>query len=340
MVPNKERKLNVEKRDCIIIGAGPCGLSTAIELKKRGLNPLVIDKGCIVNSVYGYPTFMNFFSTPELLELGGLPFITQGEKPTRLEALKYYRAVCGHFELDLHQYETVTHIKRQAEAFVVNTVKQDQQTAQYISDKIVVATGYFDNPNLLGVPGENLQKVNHYFKDAHPYFGQKVVVVGGKNSAVDAAMELEKAGAEVTMVYRQAAFTKSVKAWVKPVIESAIEKGRIGMYWDTNVVEITPDTVILDQQGKRIELTNDAVFALTGYYPDCSLLEEIGVRINTKTGIPEHNPDTMETNVPGVYIAGVLAAGYDANKIFIENGRFHGHDIAKDLARMQASVIR
>lgn len=328
----------MERRDCIIIGAGPCGLSAAVELKKRGFQPLVIDKGCIVNSVYGFPSFMNFFSTPDLLELGGLPFITQGEKPTRLEALKYYRAVCDHFELDLHQYETVTRIDRQASEFVVSTEKKDQQKAQYVSANIVVATGYFDNPNKLGIPGENLQKVYHYFKDAHPYFGQKVAVIGGKNSAVDAAMELEKAGAEVTMVYRQPAFTKSVKPWVRPVIESAIEKGKIGMYWNTTVKEITPDTVVLDQQGKRIELENDAVFALIGYYPDCSMLEAIGVNVNKETGVPEHHPDTMETNVPGVYIAGVLAAGFNANKIFIENGRFHGHAIAKDLANRNKAL--
>ena len=328
----------MEKRDCIIVGAGPCGLSAAIEIKKRGINPLVIDKGCIVNSVYAFPTFMNFFSTPELLELGGLPFITQGEKPTRLEALKYYRAVCQHFALDLHQYETVTHIERLTDSFVVHTEKQEQQKKQYEAAKLVIATGYYDNPNMLGIPGENLQKVHHYFKEAHPYFGQKVVIIGGKNSAVDAAMELEKAGAEVTMVYRRSAFTKSVKAWVKPVIENAIEKGRINMYWNTTVTEITPYSVILDQQGERIELENDVVFALTGYSPDDTMLKSVGVTINEETGIPQHNPDTMETNVPGLYIAGVIAAGYDANSIFIENGRFHGHAIAKHLANENEAV--
>lgn len=328
----------MERRDCIIIGAGPCGLSAAIELKKRGFNPLVIDKGCIVNSIYGFPTFMTFFSTPELLELGELPFITRGEKPTRLEALKYYRAVCNHFELDLHQYETVTQIERQKDgSFIVDTESKGEPR-QYTCHKVVVATGYFDNPNLLGIPGEDLQKVHHFFKEAHPYYGQKVVVIGGKNSAVDAAMELEQAGAEVTMVYRRQQFTDSVKAWVKPVIESAINKGLIKMYWNTNVIEITPRTVVLERQGERFELQNDVVFAMTGYYPDTSMLTSIGVEINAETGVPEHDPETMETNVPGVYIAGVIAAGYDANRIFIENGRFHGHAIAKDLSREKETV--
>lgn len=328
----------MEKRDCIIIGAGPCGLSAAVELKKRGVNPLVIDKGCVVNSIYGYPTFMSFFSTPEQLELGELPFITQGEKPTRQEALKYFRAVAARFHLDIHQYEKVTDIQPQPDGFIVYSEKQHNRKAQYAADRIVVATGYFDNPNELGIPGEHLEKVHQNFKEAHPFFGQKAVVIGGKNSAVDAALELEKTGVDVTMVYRRSAFTKSVKPWVKPVIESAIEKGRIRMYWNANVTEIRLDTVVIEQEGKRIELENDVVFTLTGYTPDCSMLENIGVRVNRETGIPEHDPDTMETNVPGVYIAGVLAAGYDANKIFIENGRFHGHAIAKHVARQKEAL--
>lgn len=328
----------MQTRDYLIVGAGPCGLSAAVELKKRGFNPLVIDKGCIVNSVYGFPTFMNFFSTPELLEIGGLPFITQGEKPNRLEALKYYRAVAVHYDLDIHQYETVTRIEREADRFIVHTAKQNIRKVHYAAARIIIATGYFDNPNLLNIPGENLDKVHHYFKEAHPYFGLKAVVIGGKNSAVDAAMELEKAGVDVTMVYRRPAFTKSVKAWIKPVIESAIEKGRIRMYWNARVTEIKPDTVVVEQEGVRFELENDVVFALTGYSPDRSLLEQLGVNINEETGVPEHDPDTMETNIPGVYIAGVLAAGYDANSIFIENGRFHGVTIAEDAASKEETT--
>lgn len=321
-----------QTRDFIVIGAGPCGLSSAVELKKRGFNPLVIDKGCVVNSIFHFPTFMTFFSTPELLEIGGLPFTTQGEKPTRLEALKYYRAVVSHYGLDVHQYEIVTDIERHPDGFTVHTVKRDQRQASYTAGRIVVATGYYDNPNMLGIPGENLPNVHHYYKEAHPYFGQKAVVIGGKNSAVDAALELQTAGVDVTMVYRRSAFTKSVKAWVKPVIESAIEKGRIRMYWNANVTEITPDAVVVDQNGKQFQLPCDVVFALTGYTPDTTMLEKLGVHIDTETGVPEHNPDTMETKVPGVFIAGVLAAGFDANAIFIENGRFHGQAIAENAA--------
>lgn len=326
----------MESRDFIIIGAGPCGLSAAVELKKRGFNPLIIEKGCIVNSIYGYPTYMHFFSTPELLEIGGLPFITQGEKPTRLEALKYYRAVANHFKLNINQYEAVTDIKREANGFTVYTTKRDREEGRYQAQRIVVATGYFDNPNMIDIPGENLEKVHHYFKEAHPFYGQKVVVIGGKNSAVEAALELQQTGADVTMVYRRSSFTKSVKAWVKPVIESAIEKGRIRMYWNAHVTEIKPDSVTVKQGEKRIEIPNDVVFALTGFTPDCSILEQIGVKVNHDTGIPHHDPDTMETNVPGVFIAGVLAAGLDANTIFIENGRFHGHAIAAVAEKMHA----
>lgn len=313
--------------DVIVIGAGPCGLSTAIELKKRGLTPLVIEKGSIVNSVYHFPTFMQFFSTPELLEIGGLPFVTAGEKPSRHEALKYFRAAVKAFDLQVNTYEQVVGIDREADGFVVHTEKQGVAHT-YRSSNVVVATGYYDSPNKLGVPGEELPKVHHYYKEGHPYAGLEVLVIGGKNSAVDAAMDLYQAGARVTMAYRREAFTKSVKPWVKPVIESAINKGWITMHWNTVLKKIAPEHVLLEKEGKPIELPNHTVFAMTGYHPQTEVLNRLGVSIDADTGAPVHDADTMATEVPGLYIAGVIAAGYDANSIFIENGRFHGGKIA------------
>jgi thioredoxin reductase (NADPH) len=318
--------------EMIIIGAGPCGLSTAIEAKKRGMEPLVIEKGCIVNSIYHFPTFMQFFSTPELLEIGGLPFISPGEKPTRMEALKYYRAAVQAYDLNVHTYEKVTRVDRDGDVFTVHS-EHKGESRQYQTKKLVMATGYYDTPNLLNIPGEDLPKVHHYYKEAHPYNGMNVLVIGGKNSAVDAAMDLQKAGAKVTMAYRRGAFTDSVKAWVKPVIESAINKGWIQMYWNTEVKEIAEEHVVLEQEGKTFTLPNDVVFAMTGYRPNTEMLRRLGVEIDPETGAPVHDPDTYETNIPGLYIAGVIAAGFDANSIFIENGRFHGHRIAEHAAK-------
>ncbi|SDW58104.1 thioredoxin reductase (NADPH) [Marininema mesophilum] len=322
--------------DLIIIGAGPCGLSTAIEAKQQGLNPLVIDKGCVVNSIYGYPSFMQFFSTPELLEVGGLPFITAGEKPMRGEALKYYRAVIKAADLDVHTYEEVKHVTREGDLFTVHTVRNGQEHS-YQTPNLVMATGYYDNPNYLGIPGEDLPKVSHYYKECHPYAGLDVIVVGGKNSAVDAAMDLHQAGARVSMVYRQGAFTDSVKPWVRPVIESALKKGWISMYWNTNLIEIREGEVVLDQEGKLFTVKNDTVFAMTGYHPNTDMLTTLGVQVDDETGAPIHDPETMQTEVPGLFIAGVIAAGSNANSIFIENGRFHGQKIAAHLGQGAAT---
>ncbi|SMO41958.1 YpdA family putative bacillithiol disulfide reductase [Melghirimyces algeriensis] len=314
-------------KDLIIIGAGPCGLSVAIESKKQGLNPLVIDKGCIVNSIYYYPTNMQFFSTPELLEIGGLPFVTTNEKPNRLEALKYYRAAVKAYNLDVHTYERVTGMEKEDGHFVIQTEKNGE-IQRYTTRHVVMATGYYDNPNKLNIPGEERSKVKHYYTEGHPYAGLNVLVIGGKNSAVDCAMDLHQAGANVTMAYRRGAFTNSVKAWVKPVIESAIQKGWIKMYWNTVVKRILEDKVELEQEGHTFSIANDAVFAMTGYRPKTDMLQKLGVNIDSETGAPIHDSETMETQVPGLYIAGVIAAGKDANSIFIENGRYHGGKIA------------
>ncbi|MGF7088989.1 thioredoxin reductase (NADPH) [Kroppenstedtia sanguinis] len=323
--------------DVIIIGAGPCGLSAAVEAKRRGLNPLVIEKGCLLQSVYRFPVHMKFFSTPELLEIGGVPFISTGEKPNRLEALKYYRAVAKAYDLRIHLYEKVTEIEKEGKNFVVRTEK-DAGKQRYVSPRVVVATGYYDTPNPMNIPGEELSKVHHYYKDGHPYYGLDVLVIGGKNSAVDAAMDLQQAGAKVTMAYRREAFPNSVKAWVKPVIESAIDKGWITMHWNTVVREIREKEVLLETEGELFTLKNDVVFAMTGYHPQTEMLERLGVSLDPKTGAPIYDPDTMETEVPGLYIAGVIVGGKDANSIFIENGRFHGGKIVAHIEKERGAT--
>ncbi|MBO8170667.1 MAG: YpdA family putative bacillithiol disulfide reductase [Bacillaceae bacterium] len=320
------------KENVIVIGAGPCGIAAGIALQEKGLNPLLIEKGALVQSIYDYPTHMQFFSTPDLLEVGNIPFVISRDKPTRLEALNYYRNVVERKNLRVKTYEKVEHVKKTGEGFVVDTVDRLGDAHQYVSKYLVIATGYFDRPNYLNVPGEDLDKVSHYFKEAHPYHGLKVAVIGGKNSAIDAAMELEKVGADVTIIYRGSTYSESIKPWVRPVIESLVDKERIKVMWNARVKEIKKQSVVVEQDGEIKEIENDFVFALTGYRPNRKLLNELGVEVNEETGEPVHNPDTMETNVEGVYIAGVIAAGNNANVIFIENGRFHGGILADAIA--------
>ncbi|GAB7386235.1 YpdA family putative bacillithiol disulfide reductase [Bacillaceae bacterium] len=329
-----EKKVEAVKspqEDVVIIGGGPCGLAAAAALQDEGVNPLVIEKGCIVNSIYHFPTFMQFFSTPELLEIGGVPFLITREKPTRQEALEYYRQVAARRNIRVHTYEKVTGVEGADGRFVVRTERRNGEKIAYRAKKVIVATGYYDNPNRLGVPGEELDKVFHYFKEAHPYHGLKVAVIGGKNSAVDACMELQRAGAEVTMIYRGTDYSPSIKPWVRPVFESLVNKGKITVLWNARVKRITERALVVEQDGRERELANDFVFALIGYRPDRALLQSMGVAVDEETGAPVHDPESMETNVPGIYIAGVVAAGYDANSIFIENGRFHGAAIARHL---------
>jgi thioredoxin reductase (NADPH) len=315
----------------IVIGAGPCGLSAALELKKNGMNPLILEKGCIVNSVYGFPTYMRFFSTPELLEIGEVPFLVSGEKPTRQDALNYYREVACRHGLRIQCGHKVERVEKEEEGFALETVNRKGKKETYRCNHVVLATGYYDNPNWLGVPGEKLEKVSHYYKEAHPYQGMKVAVIGGKNSAVEAAMELERAGAEVSWIYRGEAYSPSIKSWVLPLFESVINKEKIAAYWRTQVKAIEESKIILEQDGKEFSIENDYVLALTGYHPNHELLQSMGVEIRNDTGEPLYNPETMETNVPGLFVAGVIAAGNNANVIFIENGRFHGSLIAETI---------
>lgn len=318
---------SMQRETCIIAGAGPCGMATAIALKKVGIEPLIIEKGNVVNALYRFPTHQTFFSTSDRLEIGQIPFITENRKPTRNQALAYYRKVAELEKLRINKYETVFSVQAFGTGFLVETSKR-----KYTADFVVLATGYYDHPNWMGVPGEDLPKVTHYFKEAHPYFDTDVCVIGGKNSAVDAAMELQKAGARVTVLYRGSDYSGHIKPWVLPEFVSLVKKGAIRMEFNTLVREITETTVIFEQNDQLHEIPNDFVFAMTGYRPDHEMLRQMGVKIEEETGRPFFSPKTMETNVPGIFIAGVIAAGNDANEIFIENGRFHGELIAREIS--------
>lgn len=319
--------------EVVIIGAGPCGLSAALELQKIGIEPLIIEKESVVHSIYLYPTHLQFFSTPELLEIGNYPFSTPNEKPTRLEALTYYRNVANRSKLRIRPYHKVTTIQAQSDGTYALTVEDRfKHTSTVITKYVVVATGYFDYPNLLGIPGEQLPKVTHYFREAHPYTGTKVAVIGGSNSAVDAAMELLRVGADVTVIYRGETYSPIIKPWVRPIFESMVNKGRITMLFRSHVTRISESTITVSQNGLEEQLDNDFVLALTGFRPDRSMLREAGVAFQDDGEIPVFNPDTMETSSPGLYIAGVIASGRNANEVFIETGRMHGRFIANHIA--------
>ncbi|WP_431833397.1 YpdA family putative bacillithiol disulfide reductase [Cytobacillus oceanisediminis] len=318
--------------DAIIVGGGPCGLAAAIALQEAGRNPLVIEKGNIVNAIYHYPTHQTFFSTSEKLEIGGVPFITENYKPKRNQALTYYREVVKRKGIKINAFEKVLKvIKNQSEIFEVQTDK-----GVYTANNVIIATGYYDHPNYMGVPGEDLPKVFHYFKEAHPYFDKDVTVIGGKNSSVDAAIELVKAGARVTVIYRGTEYSPSIKPWILPEFESLVRNGVIKMEFNAHVKEISENKLTYMADGQQFDIENDFVFAMTGYHPDHEFLRSMGIQINEETGRPQFNPETMETNVPGIFIAGVIAAGNNANEIFIENGRFHGGQIAKAIIEKES----
>ncbi|EOR23484.1 YpdA family putative bacillithiol disulfide reductase [Cytobacillus oceanisediminis] len=314
----------MKREQAIIIGAGPCGLAAAIALKEININPLIIEKGNVVNAIHGYPTHQTFFSTSEKLEIGDVAFLTEQYKPNRNQALVYYREVVKRKELRINAYEEVIEVQKTEEQdFIVKTKK-----SEYLAPYIIVATGYYDHPNYMNIPGEESAKVMHYFKEAHPYFNHDVTVIGGKNSSVDAAIELVKAGARVTVLYRGSEYSSSIKPWILPEFESLVRKGTIKMEFQASVVEIKETSLLYEVNGKLHEIKNDFVFAMTGYHPDHEFLKKMGVEIEKETGRPVFDPETMETNVNGIFIAGVIAAGNNANEIFIENGRFHGVQIA------------
>lgn len=312
-----------------VVGAGPCGIGVGIAAKKAAVPCILFDKSCVAGSIGGYPVFMTFFSTAERLSIGGVPFTVAGDKPVRREALRYYQTLVRHYDLDVRQYHTVESVERIGDAFRVTARAHTGRVRAIEAANVVIATGYFDHPNRLGVPGEDLPKVSHGYREGYPYFRQNVVIVGGGNSAVDAALELYRWNARVTLVHFENELDPGVKPWVRPDIVNRMKEGSIVGRFGTRIEEIRQASVVVRNvdTGELDEIENDWVLTMTGYTPDPTLLKSLGVSFDSATGIPAHDSGTMQTNVPGVFIAGVLAAGNDANKVFIENGRDHGDRI-------------
>jgi thioredoxin reductase (NADPH) len=327
--------------DLLVIGAGPTGMACAIEAQRAGFRALLVDKGCLCNSLFHYPSNMTFFTTPELLEIGDLPFSSPNQKPNRNEALEYYRKVAEHYQLDVHQYETVERVTGTDGDFTVHTVDRFQRKLKHRARKLVIATGYYDLPNYLNLPGENLGKVFHYYHDPHPYYDLDVLVIGGKNSAAIAALDLWRHGARVTLVHRGPEMHRHVKYWILPDFNNRVKNGEIAAHFSSNVTSITEDEVVVATPNGDVTLPNQFVFALTGYRPDFEFLEALGVKLDESNDrCPACDPSTLESNVAGIYLAGVVVAGERTNEIFIENGRFHGKQIADDLrAKLSATPV-
>ena len=323
--------------DLLIVGAGPAGLATAIAAKQQGLDYLVIDKGGLVAGIFRFPANMVFFTTPELLEIGGLPFVTPYDKPTRLEALRYYRRVADTFDLSISFDEEVSGIAREEAGgrtvFVITGKRRMGEATTRRARAVALATGYYDHPNVLGIPGEDLPHVSHYYSEPHPYYRKRVVVVGGKNSAAEAALDLYRAGARVTLVHRGEALGDSIKYWVKPDIDNRISEGSITGLFLTSVRSITPTGLHVAGPRGPEELPADAVFLLTGFHPDWRLLAAAGVEVDADRQVARYDPDTLETSVPNLFLAGGVVSGRDAAPVFIENGRAHGEKIVRTLKR-------
>ena len=322
--------------DVLVIGAGPTGLACAIDAQNAGFSVALVDKGCLCNSLFHYPSGMTFFTTPELLEIGRIPFSSPNQKPNRQEALEYYRKVAQHYKLNVRQYQRVERVEGEAGDFRVHCTDRAGRPVLYSAKALVIATGYYDLPNYLNIPGEELPKVFHYYQDPHPYFDQDVLVIGGKNSAAIAALDLWRHGARVMLVHRGPGIHRHVKYWIMPDIENRIKHDQVHAFFNSTVEAITEDTVTLRTPEGSKTLPNDFVFALTGYHPDFTFLQSLGVRLEGPDQTPVYDPATLESNVPGIYLAGVVVAGARTNEIFIENGRFHGAQIAAGLHRALA----
>jgi thioredoxin reductase (NADPH) len=323
----------MNQTELLVVGAGPCGLSVGVAAKQAGIGCLLLDRRTIVSTIERYPLGMTFFSTPERIEIGGVPFIASHEKPTRKDGLLYYRRVAEHFDLDVRPGEEVTGVHREPDGGFRVEVRRPHDTTTYRAGAVVFATGYYDNPNFLGVPGESLPHVSHYFTEGHPYWRRRVIVIGAGNSSVDAALECWRAGAVVTLVHFGEGFDRTVKPWVLPDITNRVKEGSIAARWHSRVRAITPTEVevVSDRTGETDRVPTDAVLAMTGYHADTAMLQRLGVPVDPATGIPAHDEGTMATTVPGCYLAGVIASGNDANRLFIENARGHGDLIVRDL---------
>lgn len=320
--------------DVLIIGSGPIGLACAIEAKKAGLKHLVLEKGCLVNSIYNYPTNMVFFSTSERLEIGEVPFISHGVKPTRTEALEYYRRVKDSWKLNVNTYEKVLNIKEEGGSFKIDSNKES-----YHSKYIIVATGFFDFPNMMNIPGENLDKVKHYYIEPHPYAYQDIIVIGGGNSAVDVALETYRRGANVTLVLRGDKLENNVKYWVRPDIENRIKEDEIKAYFNSNIIEINENDVLLDTPEGKVKLKNDFVLAMTGYQPDFEFLVKLGIIIEDDNGkSPRYNKSNYETNIDKLFLAGVVCGGMNTGEWFIENARIHAPKIIERIKQYESAI--
>ena len=322
----------VSPLDVVVVGSGPTGLACAIEIQRAGFRVKTIEKGCVVNSLYRYPTNLTFFTTPELLEIGDIPMTAVREKPTRGEALKYYRRVASHYRLDIHQYEAVETVGGKDGAFVVGTKDRRGERHSYMARKIVLATGFYDIPIEIGIPGEDLPKVHHYYHEPHPFYDCDLAVIGGQNSAAICALECYRAGARVTLIHRHPELSPKIKYWILPDIRNRIKNGEIRACLGSRVTRIDQKSVQLETPDGPLTIPNDFVLAMTGYQPDTEFLASVGIAFDEVTRKPRTNPDTLESDRLGVYLAGVIVAGMHTNEIFIENGRFHGGQIAADIA--------
>ena len=327
--------------DLVIVGAGPAGLAAAIAAKRAGLNFRILEKGALVNSIFRFPSQMVFFTTPDLLEIGDLPFVTPHGKPTRDETLRYYRRVVEAFDLEIDYGVTVTEIKTGGvsdEPFSVDTKHEHEGQMTFLAQTVIIASGCYDHPNQLSIPGEDLPHVSHYFTESHGFYQKNVVIVGGKNSAAEAALELYRNGASVTLVHRRAELGSSIKYWVKPDIENRIKEGSIKAYFETNVIEIRSHAMVIEQNGERKTIPADGVFLLTGYLADLDFLKRCGIVVRSNN-VPEHDAESFETNVPGLYLAGAVVAGANRGEVFIENGRFHGQVVVAHIVKQLGNQV-